>query len=90
MQVDRVEVDKDGAVRLIGKRFELTDENMKVLAEAAKKNCPDCYGRGYSGRETVTGMYIKCNCVKTPIEKMFSLEGPSVEEIAEKDIRLHR
>lgn len=86
MQVERSEVDRDGSVRLIGKRFMITPEVEKALVAAAKKGCNDCHGRGYSGRETITGMYLKCGCIPQSIEEIVDeVTRKSVDEVIGKN-----
>lgn len=41
-----------------------TVRNLIELKGLPKKSCPKCYGRGYTGYDTVKGVYLVCNCVK--------------------------
>jgi len=42
---------------------------LQEMRQNAKKNCKRCYGRGYLGRDTITGVYVPCNCVIRNIQK---------------------
>lgn len=42
---------------------------LATLADEAKKNCKQCYGRGYTSRHITTGKYIPCSCVRNKYKK---------------------
>jgi hypothetical protein len=55
---------------------EVTAENVKreedgkgkieQVARQPKKNCRHCQGRGYMGKNLITGRYVPCYCVEDP------------------------
>lgn len=53
-----------------GEVFQIEKEDVKLLYNyqiplkaKPKSNCRQCYGRGYTGRDSKNHLYILCSCV---------------------------
>ncbi len=44
------------------------EDGQLPLADHPKENCPKCYGRGWTDRNSVTGVYSICKCLKKRID----------------------
>jgi len=55
---------KEKLIKAQKRRIALGEPLLEELKCMPDPNCRYCYGRGYTGKDTITDLYVPCKCVK--------------------------